>query len=198
MTHTVQYSSTSTTVALPCYPVPRSQGGAEQNFNSLKTTGPLAGPKSGRPEPRFWVLGRIDEMLGARVRRSEILEIFCGPQKKCNFWIRQCILRWEGALSTATTYTKIPGWACLFKNTKNLDSHGLTGWPKNYNFSTCRCGRELVISVPQLRSFAGGNIRGARSRLRGAGGVTGARGSEKTKIPLFGARPYHSAMSSPR
>jgi len=32
----------------------------------------------------------------------------------------------------------------------------------------------------------------ARGRTRGGGGVTGARGGGKTKIPIFGPRRYHS------
>jgi hypothetical protein len=43
---------------------------------------------------------------------------------------------------------------------------------------------------PQLRSAAGGDVLfTCPGRTRGGGGVAGARGGGKTKIPLFGTTP---------
>ena len=54
-------------------------------------------------------------------------------------------------------------------------------------------GGAKTRSAPQLRSAAGGDILfTCPGRTWGGGGVTGARGGGKTKIPLFGPRRYHS------
>jgi len=54
-------------------------------------------------------------------------------------------------------------------------------------------GGAKTRSAPQLRSAAGGDVLfTCPGRTRGGGGVTGARGGGKTKIPLFGPRRYHS------
>jgi hypothetical protein len=54
-------------------------------------------------------------------------------------------------------------------------------------------GGAKTRSAPQLRSAAGGDVLfTCPGRTRGGGGVTGARGGGKTKIPIFGPRRYHS------